>query len=112
MNIVGISVKVGGTLRYRITELDKVEIIKETSKQYNVKTSGLIFNCLTIIPKDLIGRIQSEDYISSIERKIWILEDENTNTEEIIKQLKVAIIKEIVKRKEILKQFESELESI
>lgn len=114
MNIIGFELTVGRFGWNNFFKEDKIEIVKETDKTYKLKNnSSTIFDCLTNMPKDRVGIIQTEDrYVTSITKKIWILEDEKYNREETINRLKQSMKEEIEKRKELINGFIKDLESI
>lgn len=114
MNLIGIRVSVGNSGWNNGIREDKVEINKETDKIFKVgRSASTIFDSLTNIPKDRVDIIQKENkYVNSIERTMWILEDENYNRNKIIEQLKQSIYEEIDSRTKLLNSFIKTLESL
>lgn len=100
MNLLGVSIKV--RVDKVEIEVSRNEIIKITEKQYKMKSGyDLIFNCLSNVPKDAIGKIQAGsfggDYVDSFERKMWVLDDGITE-QSIIETLKSEVRKELERR--------------
>lgn len=112
VKIIGISVQVYEPDYKRnecYVEVNKevVDVVKETPKQYKIEGAGFVFNCLSNISKSDIGKIQHRDYSFVMERKVWLLDDENFNEKETTNILKNALLnkidKQILKYKELRK---------
>jgi len=102
MNLVGIQLKSSTRPVVKSDnsiQIKRIEVVKETDKFYKVQNSGLIFNCLTQIPKTSIGVILKEnEWIRQIERKIWVLEDSEYNEAYYITLIKEEVKKELEQR--------------
>jgi len=101
MNLLGVTVNISAE-KLRV-EISRNEIIKETDKSFKMKnTNDLLFRCLTLIPKDIIGKIQKGhygDHVNSFERTVWVIENDNVTEQSLIERLKGEIRKELDIRK-------------
>ena len=100
MDLLGVSIRITGE-KVEVN-IDRTFVEKETPKLYKVRNCSLLtFNCLSAIPKDMIGVIQTgsfKDYVNSFERKIWVV-DNKTDEQILIDKLKQEIRKELRDRK-------------